>query len=113
MKKFTEVVRGVVKEEIAPVSKQVKSLTGKVTGLTGKMESLGEKVEGINKQVVNLTEKVEGVIIPTLEKHTKYFKSVASSQEKKEDNIVRLDKRLSETEGRLGIQPPPESHIVK
>lgn len=106
VKKFTEVVRGVVKKEIKPVSKQVTSLAGKVTSLAGQVTTL-------NEQVVNLTEKVEGVIIPTLEKHTEYFKSVASSQEKKEDNIVRLDKRLSETEGRLGIQPPPESHIVK
>lgn len=46
IKKLAEVVRGVVKEELQPVSEQVVALT---------------------EQVVNLTEKVEGHTIPVLE----------------------------------------------
>lgn len=99
LKKIAGVVKEVVSEEIKPVSEQV--------------SSLNEQVVGINEQVADLTEKVEGVIIPTLEKHTEYFKKMVASLEKSDDNIERLDKRLLETEGRLGIQPPPEAHIIK
>lgn len=91
-KKFAELVRGVVKEELEPVI---------------------EKVTDVNEQVVYLTEKVDGEIIPTLENHSKYLKRISDSQEKGEDNIRKLDERLLETEAKLGIQAPPEFQIIK
>lgn len=113
LKQLTKVIREVVKEEIDPISKQVSSLDNKVSGLDNKVSKIGVEAKSLNEQVANLTEKVEGEMIPTLKKHTEYFKRIVESQEKNTDNIERLDKRLSETEGRLGIQPPPEVHLIK
>lgn len=106
MKKFADTIRIIVKEEIQPVNEKVEAISKQVT-------SIREDVKSISEQVANLTEKVDGEIIPTLEIHTKYIKKIADSQEKNDDNIGRLDKRLSETEAGLGIQPPPEFQIIK
>ena len=120
LKKFVALVRDVVKEELEPVAeqvtgidKQVTGLTEQVTGLTQAFTGLGEEVTSITEQVSYLTERVDGEIIPTLEVHTKYLKKMTGSQEKNEDNIIRLDKRLSETEAKLGIQAPPEHQIIQ
>lgn len=127
LRKLAELVKGIVKDELKPVKAQlsgldtkvsdmgtkVTSLDTKVTGLTKQVTNLSDKATSIEEQVAYLTEKVDGEIIPTLQSHSKYLKVISDSQEKSEDNIMRLDKRLLDVEAKQGIQAAPEFQIIK
>jgi uncharacterized protein YoxC len=78
-KKLAEVVRAVVKEELGSINKKVSGITEQVSGLTSQVTELTEQSHSLTEQVAHLTEQVEGVIIPTLEKHTAYFKRLTET----------------------------------
>lgn len=106
MKRLAGIVREIVKEENQSIREELKTNT--------------KETQSISEHLTLLTETINGEVIPALDKHTRYFKQIAKrleddSQrlEKDNDNIERLDKRLKESETRLGIQPPPELHIIK
>jgi len=96
--KLAEVVRKIVKEENKPIVEELKS---------------------VGDQVADLTVKVDGVIIPELEKHSKILKEhmrilkkLENQSDKNSDDIRKLDKRLSTSEANQGIQPSIEHQIV-
>lgn len=106
MKKFADLVKAVVKEEIKP--------------LAIKLDENTEELKSVSDQVAVLTVKVDVEIIPVLETHTKVLqdhtrllKEIVVQNQKDSDNIQRLDKRLSFTEAELGIHPPIEHQLVK
>ncbi len=105
IKKITDVLRTVVKEEIKPLNDKVSYLSEKLVANT-------EELKSVSEQVATLTVKVDGEIIPTLEIHTKLLKEMAAFTEKNTNNINRLDKRLSTLEANAGIQSPSEFNIV-
>ncbi len=87
-------IRGVVKEEIGSALKPV----------TKKLDILWDQVEKVTE---NLEEVKE-----TLELHTAFLKRIEPKVENNSDDIIKLDKRLTEIENREGIVPPPEFTIA-
>lgn len=48
-----------------------------------------------------------------LESHTKALNQIQATLEHHSDNTVKLDKRVTKIEDRLGIVPPPELTITR
>lgn len=84
-------IRGVVKEELEPVT---------------------QKLDVLWDQVVKVTEDI-GEVKETLDSHTAVLKGIEVKTEKNSEDIEKVDKRLTETESHVGIVPPSELTIVR
>ncbi len=95
-------IRGVVKEEIDSALEPIK----------GTLADHSKKLDALWDQTVELTEDMTEVK-ETQDSHTAAFKRIELKIEKNSEDIEKVDKRLTETEGHLGIVPPPELTLTR
>lgn len=89
-----------------------------ITRIDGTLETLSEdggkhtkKLDILWEQTDELTKSMGGVE-ESLKYHANALKQILINTTNINDNVKRLDKRVTETEKHLGIVPPPESHII-
>lgn len=100
----------------------IKRLDDPKTGLVAINNRLDDPKTGlrrINEKIDVLWDQVERVTFgmdnakETLDSHTTYLRNIETKVEKSSDDTGKLDKRLSEVEGHVGIAPPPELTLIR
>ncbi len=71
-----------------------------------------KKLDAVWEQTTKLTEDLTEVQI-TQESHTKELKQIAANTEHINDNVEKVDKRLTGVESHIGIVPPPQLTIIR
>lgn len=66
-----------------------------------------------NRVISEVGKYMEDEILPVLDSHTKALNQISNKIESINENIQRLDKRVTVAENKLGISSPPELTLVK
>lgn len=101
-------IRGAIREEVGTALKPIN--TG-LTGVENRLTGVEKKLDILWEQTDELTKDMNGVE-ETLKSHTNALKQIVINTTNTDDNIKRLDKRLTEAEKSLGLVPHPESNII-
>src|SRR3989338_6027842 len=104
VKRISDVVDEKIKRAIEPIIKQLENPN---TGLG----RINQKMDALWEQTVKLTEDMAEVQ-EAQDSHTATLKRIEVKNEKKSEDIEKIDKRLTGTEDHLGIIPPPELTIT-
>lgn len=91
-------VRKVVKEELEPIKRELGTINNEL-GVVKK------RVDDMWEQTVKLSEDMEEI--------KESFGVQASATRNTNDNVNRLDKRLTQVEEQHGIIPPPELVLIR
>ena len=91
LKDFGKVVKEQINTALKPVNKKLDILWEQVGKVTGELEGVKE----------------------TLESHTATLKRIEARLDNNSDEIVRVDKRVTSVEDKLGIVPPPELTVFR
>ena len=98
---YTELSR--IGKDIGRIDSTLETLSEDSGKNTKKLDVLWEQTDELTKDINEVKE--------TLESHTNTLKQIVINTTNRNDNIKRLDKRLTENERSLGIVPPPELTI--
>lgn len=96
--------QSVMNEKLDVISKD---LNNPKTGL----KRINERMDALWDQVVKITADMEGVT-EKLDSHSSVLKRIESNLEYGDADTKKLDRRLNETESKLGIVPSPELTIL-
>lgn len=101
-------LRGVVKKEIDtalnPVNTGLDNVKTGLSRVERRLDILWEQTDQLTKDMDKVKE--------SLESHSNTLKQIVINTTNINDNVKRLDQRVTETEKHLGIAPPPESNII-
>ncbi len=104
VKKITKALFSRISEDLAKINNRLETLSEDSGKHTKKLDTLWEQTVKLTGDITEVQE--------TLDSHTSALKQIVTNTEHNKDNIVRLDKRVIETERHLGIVPSPESNII-
>lgn len=93
-----------LRDQQSVINKKLDEQSKNLNGHGKKLDILWEQTDELTKDMNDVKE--------TLETHTNALKQIIINTTNSNDNIKRLDKRITETEKSLGIVAPPESYII-
>lgn len=91
-------------KELAPIKKDLNSVKQRLDDPKTGLSRINEKLDALWDQTVKLTEEAEET--------KEILKFQSKNLNKTNDNIVKVDKRLTKVENHLGVCAPPELSII-